>query len=69
MALLRRDEAVAHLLGMVAEEPVQDAAAAITALAAFRHDNDLVEEIRLRVEQRDARLLEQAFTDTFEIEV
>jgi HEAT repeat protein len=67
MALLRRDEAVEHLLGLVAGEPERDAAAAITALAAFRHDDGLVEEIRLRVEQRGERLLAQAFADAFEV--
>jgi HEAT repeat protein len=67
IALLRRDEAVEHLLGLISEEPPRDAATAISALAAFGHDSNLVDEIRSRVEQRSERLLDQAFADAFEV--
>jgi HEAT repeat protein len=67
MALLRQDEAIAFLLSLIAGEKMRSARAAISALATFRHDESLVEQVRQALQERGDPRLEAAFADAFEV--
>lgn len=57
IALLRSDEALAFLTGMVERSPEPQAAEALSALALHRHDDALVARVRALVATRKSRKL------------
>ncbi len=59
IALLRSDEALDYLAGMVERSPEAQAAEALSALALHRHDDVLVARIREIVSQRKSRKLSE----------
>jgi hypothetical protein len=62
LALLRRDRALDHLIGVIASGRFEHARDALRALAHFRHDPRLVERVREAIASRgDAKL--QALAD------
>ncbi len=56
IAMLRREEAIEFLLGLVAEAPGFTARDAIAALAVYRHDEALCERLRTAAARHDADL-------------
>jgi len=60
IALLRSDEALALLFGVLEDGPEGQAAAALAALALHRHDEKIVARARRAVEERGSRRLHEA---------
>lgn len=65
MAMLRHDEAIAFLCGLVAEAPGPDARDAIAALGTYRHDDGLRARVHAAVEARSDVDLRAAFAKAF----
>ena len=66
ISLLRSEEAIALLVSQVETAPVEQAAAALSALALHRHDEQLHARVVRIVEARGARRLTQAFAERFD---
>ena len=64
--MLKSDEAIAYLIGHVGESATQHAAAAIEALALYRHDQRLRAQVEAAVERRADRALAATFRAAFE---
>ena len=65
IAMLKSDAAIAYLLDHVANSAAPHAAAAIDALALYRHDPRLRAQVEEAVEQRRDRTLSAAFSTAF----
>lgn len=66
IALLKHDDAIAYLLGHVRDSAPLHAAAAIDALAVYRHDPRLREQVAAAVEARADAKLRRAFEDAWD---
>ncbi|HSP96440.1 MAG TPA: HEAT repeat domain-containing protein [Candidatus Dormibacteraeota bacterium] len=65
IAMLKSDEAIAYLVGHVGESAAQHAAAAIEALALYRHDPRLRAQVEAALERRGDRALAATFRAAF----
>jgi HEAT repeat protein len=65
LALLRSDDANAHLLSLIERAPEGRAAAAVNALALHRHDERLSAQVRAAVAARKSAKLQRTFEDRF----
>jgi HEAT repeat protein len=65
IAMLKQDEALAHLLGMIATAPAVHARSALRALAIYRHDPKLRADIAAVLDERADAALRKEFSDAF----
>lgn len=65
IAMLKRDEPIAYLLGHVAESPALDARDALQALAIYRHDPKLCGQVEEALRHRGDGALRDVFQEAF----